>query len=165
MSEEPGIARFEPRPAPNDDRDDLVVWAIDTRHQPLYWFPRDCPRGTFWARPGTSDADIDRFLGGDRMRRVHAMEASWLERMRTTRVWAYELPPGTFRPHETVGGYWISRVAVEPLRTIELGELVAMHADAGIELRIVPSIRPLWADVIASTLEFSGMRLRNAAPL
>ena len=50
---------------------------------------------------------------------------------------------------------------------LELGDLLAKHALAGIELRIVPALAPLWERVVASTLEFSGIRLRNlgsAAP-
>ena len=38
---------------------------------------------------------------------------------------------------------------------------LARHAEAGIELRIVPNLGALWKQVIASTLEFSGIRLRN----
>ena len=45
-----------------------------------------------------------------------------------------------------------------------LGDLIARHDDAGIELRVLPNLWPLWNDVVASTLEFSGMRLRNAQP-
>jgi hypothetical protein len=47
---------------------------------------------------------------------------------------------------------------------VELGDLPARHADAEIELRVVPSLAPLWERVVASTLEFSGIRLRNASP-
>lgn len=171
--------RFEPRPStgigltrrddgslvptPTSDRGEPLVWAVDTRHVPLFWFPRDCPRGTFWARPETGDADVDRFLDGDRSLRVHAIEAAWLERMRAARVFAYRLPERTFRPHASVSGYWVSSARVEPRDVMELGDLLARHADAGIELRIVPSIWPLWDRVVASTLEFSGSRLRNAA--
>src|SRR5436305_11160631 len=72
VGEDAGIERFEPR--------DGRVWAIDTRHLPLYWFPRDCPRATFWARERTRAEDVDRFLGGERTRRVHVVEAAWLER-------------------------------------------------------------------------------------
>lgn len=151
-------------PAPASDTSEPLVWAIDTRHLPMFWFPRDCPRGCFWARPETSDDDVERFLDGDRSRRVHAVEADWLERIRTTHVHGYRLPEATFRPHATVGGYWISTEAVEPLERVELGNLLARHADAGIELRIVPDIWPLWDRVVASTLEFSGSRLRNALP-
>lgn len=180
VSEDPDITRFEPRPStgigltrrddgslvptPTSDRGEPLVWAIDTRHLPMFWFPRDCPRGSFWARPETTDLDVERFLDGVRLRQVHAIEASWLERMRTTRVYAFRMPEGVFRPHESVGGYWVGTEPVEPLERIDLGDLLSRHADAGIELRIVPSIWPLWDRVVASTLEFSGMRLRNAAP-
>ena len=37
-----------------------------------------------------------------------------------------------------------------------------LHAGAGIELRVVPSLLPLWERVVAATLGFSGIRLRNA---
>lgn len=180
VSEEPGITRFEPRPSvsvglerladgnveatPAADTKEPLVWATDTRHLPMFWFPRDCPRGCFWARPETSDADVDRFLDGDRRRRVHAIEAVWLDRVRAARVLAYRVPDATFRPHAIVGGYWVSMAAVEPLEVVELGDLLDRHARAGIELRIVPEIWPLWDRVVASTLEFSGSRLRNAQP-
>ena len=93
---------------------------------------------------------------------MHAIESAWHERMRDARVFAYRMPAETFEPYEPAGGYWISRATVEPLELVELGDLVALHARAGIELRIVPLLLPLWEGVIASTLEFSGVRLRNA---
>ena len=40
----------------------------------------------------------------------------------------------------------------------------ARHAEAEIELRVLPNLWPLWNRGIVSTLEFSRMRLRNAAP-
>ena len=43
--------------APRPSGSEPLVWAIDTRHLPLYWFPRDCPRGTFWADARTDPAD------------------------------------------------------------------------------------------------------------
>ena len=135
------------------------MWAIDTRHVPLYWFPRECPRATFWARSGTSDADAERWLGGDRSRRVHVVEATWLDRMRSTRVVAYRLPDETFEPWDR---FWISEHAVEALERTELGDLVERHANAGIDLRVADDLPALWDDVVASTLDFSGIRLRNA---
>ncbi len=39
--------------------------------------------------------------------------------------------------------------------------LLDRHAADGIELRIVPDLQSLWQRVIATTLEFSGIRLRN----
>ena len=31
-----------------------------------------------------------------------------------------------------------------------------------VELRVVPTLLPLWESVLASTLDYSGIRLRNA---
>jgi hypothetical protein len=161
VSEDAGIERFEPRADPAHDSPEALVWAIDDAHVPAYWFPRECPRGTFWAVETTSDDDVERFLTGDRSRRVHAIESSWLEAVRAACVVAYRLPEETFEAYGRAAGYWVSRVAVAPLETVELGDLLARHAEAGIELRIVPALRPLWERVAASTLEFSGIRLRN----
>jgi hypothetical protein len=163
VSENGSIPRFEPRANPEHDSPEPLVWAIDSAHVPAYWFPRDLPRGTFWAIDTTSDEDVERFLTGDRARRVHAIEAGWLNAMRDARVFAYRLPPETFEPYPRAAGYYVSREPVEPLEVTELVDLVARHADAGIELRIVPHLGPLWDRVIVSTLEFSGIRLRNLA--
>jgi hypothetical protein len=159
VSEDAAIGSFEPHRAPTSSLDEELVWAIDTRHLPLYWFPRDCPRATFWAVSPTSDEDVAQFLGGDRSQRVHVVEPAWLERMRTTRVVAYRLPEETFERYDR---FWISRHAVEPLELVELGDLVERHEDAGIALRAEPDLLRLWDDVIASSLDYSGIRLRNA---
>jgi len=47
VSEDPSITRFAPHRAPTALTDEPLVWAIDTRHLPLYWFPRECPRATW----------------------------------------------------------------------------------------------------------------------
>jgi hypothetical protein len=151
VSKEAAIERFEPR--------DGRVWAIDTRHVPLNWYPRDCPRATFWAVEETTDDDVDRFLGGDPTRRVHVIEPMWLDRMRSAQLHAYRLPDETFEPEDR---YWISPVAVDPIERVGLPDLLALHADAEIELRIAPQLLDLWERVTASTLDFSGIRLQNA---
>jgi uncharacterized protein DUF6886 len=163
VSEDAAIPRFEPHRSASALTDEPLVWAVDTRHLPLFWFPRDCPRGTFWAGPQTSAEDAERFLFGA-AERVHAVEAGWLDAIRTARVVAYRVPGDSFVPHPEVGGYWVSREGIEAIEVVELGDLLARHAEAGIELRLVPSLAPLWDRVIASTLEFSGIRLRNASP-
>ena len=161
MSENGAIPRFEPRASREHDSPEALVWAIDDEHAPAYWFPRDTPRGAFWAVDSTSDADVERFLTGDRSRRVHAIQAEWLDSLRTAQVYAYELPEATFERYERAAGYWVSREPVEPLAVTPLGDLLERHAAAGIELRIVPDLSALWQRVIASTMEFSGIRLRN----
>jgi len=153
VSEEPSIRRFDPR--------DGKVWAIGTRLLPLYWFPRDCPRATFWADSRTSDEDVERFLGGNRSRRVHVVEPDWLEPMRTTRVVAYRLPEQSFVENDD--RFWISAEPVEPLELVELGDLVARHEHAAIDLLAEPDPLSFWDRVIASSLGYSGIRLRNAS--
>ena len=162
VSENAAIERFEPHVSATAASGEPRVWAVDSRHLPLYWFPRECPRGTFWATSLTTPDDAE--LLGDSTR-VHLVETSWLERMRSARVVAYRLPEATFTPDGEVGGYWLSRAAVEPLDLVELGDLVERHEASGIELRSVPNLWPIWNRVVASTLEFSGIRLHNALPL
>jgi hypothetical protein len=58
----------------------------------------------------------------------------------------------------------VARQAVEPVRVEPVGDLLAAHAAAGVELRIMPSLWTLYEAVIASTLQFSIIRWRNAAP-
>ena len=137
------------------------MWGVDSKHAPAYWFPRECPRGTFWAVTRTSEGDVERFLTGERSNRVHAIQSDWLDPMRSARIFAYRLPPDTFEQYGRASGYWVSRAPVEPAEIAEAGDLLNRHAAAGIELRIVPRLRPLWEQVVVSTLEFSGIRLRN----
>lgn len=160
-SEDPSIEVFAPHRAATALTAEELVWAIDVEHVPAYWFPRDCPRATFWAGPGTTPEDAELLHGSPR---VHAIEWDWLDRFRAARVFLYRLPPEAFEPRDDVAGYWVARAPVEPIACIELTDLVAEHATAGIELRLVANLWPLWNHVIQSTLEFSGIRLRNAAP-
>jgi hypothetical protein len=164
FSEDPSLGRFRPHvPATNPGARPLV-WAVDTRHAPLFWFPRDCPRGCIWPVSTTTREDRDRFFWPTAADRIHVIEADWLERMQATRLYAYRLPAQAFRPHEEVGGYWICEEPVEAIGREVIDDLVGRHARAGIELRIAPSVWPFWRRVAASTVGFSGLRLRNAAP-
>ena len=142
---------------------EALVWAIDDAHVPAYWFPRDLPRGTFWATAETTDADVDRFLGGDRGRRVHAIEPAYLDALRAGRLYAYRLPAETFTLYDPIAGYYVSRVAVEPAEVHELTDLEGRHAQRGIELRLTGDLWALWNEVIASSLAFSGIRLKLLA--
>jgi hypothetical protein len=74
------------------------------------------------------------------------------------------MPPATFVVHNAGAGYYVSRESVTPLARVDLDDLVAEHATAGIELQVLNNLWPLWDRVIASSLEFSGIRLRNARP-
>lgn len=58
-------------------------------------------------------------------------------------------------------------VAVHPVRPLgpaePVGDLLDLHARAGIELRLATSLWPWWHAVTATSIGFSGIRLRNAA--
>jgi hypothetical protein len=163
FSEDPSLGRFRPHAPATNPEARLLVWAVDTRHAPMFWFPRDCPRGCIWPVSATTPEDRERFFGQSAANRVHVTEAGWLGRMRDCRLYAYRLPPEAFRPHE-VGGYWVADEPVNAIEQVGIGDLLGKHASAGIELRITPSIWPFWRRVTNSTVEFSGSRLRNSAP-
>jgi hypothetical protein len=159
VSEDATIEVFHPHQGELHALDEPLVWAVDTRYWGLYWFPRDCPRACFNAKDDTTEEDVERWLDGDRARRVSVIESGWLERFRSARVYAHRLPPETFEPWDK---FFVSRETVVPLELVQLGDLLTRHAEAGVELRIAPSLYPLWDTVIETSLDFSGIRLRNA---
>ena len=167
FSDRGDIALFEPRPveipsARPPGRSWLngpLVWAIEAARQPLYLFPRECPRVVVWALEDSLAEDRERWLGGAHF--AAYIEAGWQDRLRAGVVWRYNLPPETF---EDLGdaGMWVSREAVTPLDAKRLSDLPAELAGHGVDLRIVDSLAPL-APLWRSSLHVSGVRLRNAA--
>lgn len=166
FSEDPGITVFEPRIAATSRQRTPYVWAVDADRAPAYWFPRQCPRVLAWATAGSTGADTGRILGPGGGRRVHAIEYRWLERMRSARLFAYRLPAAGFAPiGEPEPHAHVARRTVRPLGPPEpVGDLLALHESAGIQLRLLPRLDGFWTAVAASTLGFSGIRLRNATP-
>ncbi|HEV2638992.1 MAG TPA: hypothetical protein VGX23_27860 [Actinocrinis sp.] len=157
FSDNPSLGRFEPRVSTKPSAPRLV-WAVDSRHAPMFWFPRDCPRGCFWPVSTTTQEDRERFFGQSAAGRIHIMESDWLRRMRDGRVYAYRLPAESFRPDDVVGGFWVSDWQVEAIEQVVLDDLLGAHAAADIELRITPRIGPLWERVVESTVEFVGSK-------
>jgi hypothetical protein len=166
FSEDPTITRFVPHVAATARQANAYVWAVDGRRAPDYWFPRQCPRALAWVTQSTSEEDRLRILGAGGGDRVHAIEYGWLDALRTVRLFAYRLPAGPFRPFGDPEPHaLVATVPVEPLGPAEpVGDLLRCHAEAGIQLRVLPNLWPFWTEVIASTVGFSGIRLRNAAP-
>jgi hypothetical protein len=166
FSEDPTITSFVPHVAVTSREPEAYVWAVDAEQAPSYWFPRDCPRAMAWPGPSTTVDDVDRILGPGGGPRVHAIEYTWLDRIRTTRLYAYRLPAGPFRPF---GSPWPhAMVAVEPVAPLgppgPVGDLLALHAAAGIQIRVLSNLWAFFDAVADSSLRFSGIRLRNAAP-
>jgi hypothetical protein len=165
FSEDPTITHFVPHVAATAREPDPYVWAVGHDRAPDYWFPRECPRAMAWTVPETTDADRDRILGTGCGGRVHAIEYRWLDTVRTTRVYAYRLPAAPFVPITEDGHALVATVPVTPLGPPEpVGDLLALHEEAGIQLRVLADLWPFWDAVVGSTVGFSGIRLRNALP-
>ncbi|WP_238012390.1 hypothetical protein KZZ52_21645 [Dactylosporangium sp. AC04546] len=166
FSEDPTITRFAPHVAATAEQPEAYVWAVDTARAPDYWFPRECPRGLAWTGPATTAGDRDRIIGAGCGDRVHVIEYGWLEAMRAVRLYAYRLPAAAFAPFPGPNPH--AHVATEPVTPLgppePVGDLFTCHAAAGIQLRVLPNLWPWWDMVVASTVEFSGIRLRNALP-
>jgi hypothetical protein len=119
-----------------------------------------------WVTSSTSDEDRDRVLGPGGGERVHAIEYAWLDTLRTVRLFAYRLPAAPFAPFgEPVPHAHVAVEPVEPLGPAEpVGDLLRLHEEAGIQLRVLPNLWPFWDAVTTSSLGFSGIRLRNGRP-
>lgn len=163
FSEDPTIDRFVPHIPPTNPSHEPAVWAIDVEHTPLYWFPRDCPRVTAWTRNPTERAVFEATFA-TAARRVHAIESGWLARVRAVQLFRYDLPGDAFMPWETASGQWIATTVVRPLAVVPMGDLLAVHAAADIELGVEPSLWPVHDLAISECWNFSIVRMANAQP-
>lgn len=164
FSEDPTITVFRPHVAKTSAiQNEAFVWAIDDWHSPMYYVPRDCPRACFWAGDRTTPEDRERWLNQLEPRFVMVVETTWLERIRSVQLYRYLMPETSFSSAGHEGGHYVSRQLVIPLGLEPMGDLLAAIVNAGVELRITPRLGPLWKQVSsASTLVYSGTRLRNA---
>lgn len=165
VSQEPGIARFEPRPPQTTSGlADDVVWAVDEEHLQNYLLPRDCPRVTFYSLPTSESSDVERLMGQTHARFVVAIESKWLPTLRATRLYVYRVPAETFAPQDVGAGYYVSREPVEPVEVVEIADPLGALVERDVELRVTPSLWKLRDAVVASTLQFSCIRMRYAQP-
>jgi len=146
VSDSPGISQFFPRSIAGEDP---FVWAVDEKHLANYLFPRDCPRVSFLSEEG---------------HRIIYVEVSWKERIRRSTIWLYEMPGETFESNDAVAGYHVSREAIVPLNCRQIDDPTAELEEAGSELRMVPSLWPIYDQVVSTQAEFSCIRMRNAEP-
>ena len=168
FSDDPAIAVFTPRPVRvpaerGPGREWLngpLVWAIDEPRQPMYLFPRDCPRILLWQTPETTEADKALWWGARDCRMIAHIEWAWFERVKTTPIHRYEFDPATFEDLNEAG-MWVSRQPVTPLAMQTLTDLPAAMAAHGVELRVMERLTPL-KNVWSTSLHASGIRLRNA---
>lgn len=169
FSEDGAIGRFQPRPVAVPVPRPVgmgwlngpLVWAIDDWHQPLYLFPRDCPRILVWPTERTSDADLARHWPGGPLRMLAYVEEAWLDRIGSARIFRYALPRDSFAPLDDAG-MWVSREPVAPERVELLNRLPDRLAACDVLLHPLPDLRPLKS-LWRTSLHVSGIRLRLAA--
>lgn len=164
FSEDPRIEVFRPHVPASSPDNPPMVWAVDEEHAPGFWFPRHAPRACCWSG-GKPLTDIGRsLLRMGAYKRMHAIENVWLERMRYCKMYMYRFDAAPFSVHNSDAGYFSTRETIAPLSVEPIGDLLALHAAANIELRIVPNLWPIIDAIVASGLEFSIIRKMNAQP-
>ncbi|MEO6572113.1 MAG: DUF6886 family protein [Ilumatobacteraceae bacterium] len=160
-SEDGTIKRFAPHVPSTNPSHPPAVWAIDEQHAPLYWFPRDCPRISVWARTPdqrralseTFDTEADR---------ICAAETGWVDRIRDAAIYRYSFDATAFTPWDEADGQYISGEAAFPIDVEYLGDLIGLHVDADVELRFTPRLGALMDRMLGSGLPFSFVRIRDA---
>jgi hypothetical protein len=156
-SEDQGIGVFDPHVPRSNPGAAPAVWAIDPARAPLYWFPRACPRVAVWANDAEQHARLAaRFTTN--APRVHAVPLEWNEPMRTCALFEYRFDPTPFAPWPDAEGQWITGERVVPLAVVPVGDLIARHDAAGVDLRFVSDLTPWRELVVESDLPFSIVR-------
>lgn len=162
ISDVPTITCFEPRPNPRYEGS--MVWAVDKAHVFNYFLPRACPRVTFYPLPLSDPADVERLMGWSTASHVIAIESHWLPEVARHCLYQYTFAPKPFECIDAGAGYYIARETIKPLAMMPIPNLLDVLVQHNIELRIMPSLWRLREMVIASSLQFSIIRMRNAQP-
>jgi hypothetical protein len=164
FSEDPTIQLFRPHVPASSPHNPPMVWAVDEEHAPGFWFPRQCPRACCWSE-GQPLSEMGRMLlGMGAVTRMHAIETDWLARMRACRMYVYRFDAAPFAIYDVHAGYYATKETITPLSVEPIGDLLSLHAEAGIELRLVANLWPIIDAIVASGLEFSIIRKNNARP-
>jgi hypothetical protein len=168
FSEDPAIEIFIPRQvevpakrAPGHEwLNGPLVWAIDDWHQPMYLFPRNCPRILIWRTKRTTPEDCEHYWGQSSSRVIAFIEHRWLANLRSSAICRYEFPPASFEClHDA--GMWVSRAAMRPLQKEIITDLPGTLRLHNVELRPMDNLLPLKG-LWNTSLHASGIRLRHA---
>lgn len=138
-----------------------MVWCVDEERAWTYLFPRDCPRILLWPTDATTAADLERWFGGRLDSRIACIEWRWLTAMHSTALYRYEMNAARFRPLADDPWMLVSFETETPRAVGPVGDLVDALAAENVELRLMPSLAPLFG-AWEHSFHFSGIRLRNA---
>jgi hypothetical protein len=164
ISEGEGIEIFEPRPSPQAYQNikDNVVFAVTEEMLHNYLLPRDSPRVTYYSKPDSTNEDIEKFIGNNGHKYIINVEEGWLERIKQTTLYLYELPHESFILLDEGSGYYISYSPVKPVKVKIVNDILSELACRDVELRSIQSLKALAYEVSKSSLQFSIIRIRNA---
>lgn len=142
VSEQEGIARFEPRKPIREDLDSNVnlVWAIDETKLVNFLTPRDCPRVTYFAKSDSTAEDIKKFLTDKRITSVVVIESGWFRRMLTTKLFIYEFDASEFILQDEIAGYYVSTKTQVPIEVVKIDDLFSAIFARNAELRVLPNL-------------------------
>ncbi|HSJ91899.1 MAG TPA: hypothetical protein VK917_07505 [Ilumatobacter sp.] len=161
FSEDSTLRRFAPHVPPSNPSHPPAVWAIDAEHAPLYWFPRMVPRISVWAYDDEQQRILtERFA--TESHRICAAEQTWLDEIRSARVYRYTFDASEFEPWEQADGQYVAFDVVYPQEIEVVDDLLRAHCEAGVELRLAPRLGALMDAILASGLPFSFVRIRDA---
>ncbi len=166
ISETPGITTFVPRPSPSGIKGIKgdVVFAITGALLHNYLLPRDCPRVSFFAKPGSLETDIEKYFGPTTAAFILAVESNWYPSILEATLYCYEFAPQDFSVLDEGAGYYISYNAVTPLAVQTITNPLAELLKRNVELRFMPTLRLLADEITKSSLQYSLIRMRNALP-
>lgn len=136
-----------------------LVWAIDELRQPMYLFPRDCPRILLWPTERTTEADLTQHWRSP-ARMMAFAEKTWRDRIASGVLYRYELPADAFEDLDDAG-MWVARTDVRPLGVERIDDLLSALAGEDVSLQFVESLAPLKS-LWRTSFHVSGVRLRNA---
>jgi hypothetical protein len=127
----------------------------------MYLFPRECPRILLWPLPTSTPEDVEHWFGRSHARVIAHVEYGWLDQIRSTTLYRYEMPPDTFEDlHDA--GMWVSRLRVVPSSVEPVSDLLDALEKSAVELRVLPRLTPLAGLWKTTTLHWSAIRMRNA---
>ena len=160
-SEDGSIKRFTPHVPPTNPSHPPAVWTLDADHSPLYWFPRNCPRISVWATTAAQQEVLSATFHTESSR-ICAAECHWLPAVREAHIYRYSFDAAAFAPWSEADGQYISGDVVYPESVDLLDDLLALHAEAEVELRFTKRLGRLMDQMLASGLPFSFVRVRDA---
>ena len=161
VSEQPGIAQFDPRTPTRADLDPGIplVWAIDEMRLPNFLTPRDCPRVTWHVGPSTTKEDRLRFFSSPTACHAVAIAHSWMPQMLATTLYLYEFDPADFVLQDAVAGYYVATRGQLPTCCHTVASPLAALMQRQVEFRAVDDLHPLMDALRPSTLNWSFCRI------